>query len=259
MPAAARVRLFCLASAGGSAAVYRTWKRHLPPAIDVEPLELPGRGLRWQEPPRRRVAILVDELAEEVQRRPAGEFALFGHSLGGLLAFELARRLRRTGAPAPAALLVFAARAPHLAPRPGQLHTLDDDALIESLRGFKGTPPELLGNREIMALLLPAVRADFELIETYRYAAEAPLACPIVAFGGVGDRFVLPLHLEPWRAQTDGAFALAMTPGDHFYPNTHPSQFLRLLVEQLAHVAGAPAAAAAPRRPAGDAAEPSSV
>jgi len=249
----ALMRLFCFPYAGGGIAVFRGWDRMLPPEVEVCAVELPGRGRRMRERPYRRLAALVEEvtwLLEPYLDRP---FALFGHSMGALIAFETVRALRRTGAPMPVRLLVSGAGVPQNWRRRRALHGLSDAALVEALRDLEGTPSGILASQELLDLLLPIVRADFELIETHVYGPEPPLECPITAFGGVSDRFVGRASLESWREQTTGEFVLRMLPGGHFFLGRQGVFLPTLCASLLPMVTHAAASvAAAPCGPWGD-------
>jgi medium-chain acyl-[acyl-carrier-protein] hydrolase len=208
--------LVCLAHAGGAASAFARWPAMLPPWIDVLAVQLPGRGARLNEPSRRQLEPLLDELGPELARRSSGPVALFGHSLGALLAFELARWLRRGGLAAPTRLLLAACRAPQRIDRERRLHQANDDQLLAELRRLGGTPEEVLRQPELMSLTLPALRADLEILERYQLRDEPPLACPLTVFGGEADR-IPPDDLEAWRAHTTAPFARLTLPGGHFF------------------------------------------
>jgi medium-chain acyl-[acyl-carrier-protein] hydrolase len=144
-------------------------------------------------------------------------FAFFGHSMGALIAFELARELARRGRPGPLHLFVSGRRAPQVPDREEPLHRLPDPEFVVRLRELNGTPEEVLANGELMQLLLPLLRADFAVHETYEYRPGEPLAVPISALGGIADPEVRRDDLEAWRPETRGAFRLRMLPGDHFF------------------------------------------
>ena len=213
----AELRLFCLPYAGGSAVAFQSWKRLAPRQIEVHPLELPGRGTRGREAPLRRLAPLVRELANTVEASLDRPYALFGHSLGGLVAFELARDLRARGCPAPEHLFVSATAAPGTPRTWPLIHCAPDAAVKQELRVLGGTPPELLDNDELMELVLPVLRADFSVIETYEYREEPPLAVPITVFGGRSDPVVTPASLAGWRQHSSAACRLRLFPGGHFF------------------------------------------
>lgn len=212
-------RLFCFPYVGGAASVFRRWPQRFGEALEILALQLPGRENRMSEPPftdmHDVVARVADEIAPMLAAKP---FAFFGHSMGGVLAFELVRELRRRGLPLPSRLFVSGSSAPQVAdfadpPR----HTMPDDELVVELRRLGGTPEEFLADEELLAILLPTLRADFSLFDTYRYPEGEPLPVPISVFGGLED-FALPEEkLEGWRLQTTAAVTMKMFPGDHFF------------------------------------------
>lgn len=229
---AARLTLFCLPFAGGGAGVYREWQDLLPAGVEVCPVHLPGREARFTEPAIDDVDALVEPLLEGVVPHLDGPFALFGHSMGGIIAFELADRLRRRGL-APAWFFASGARAPHRQSRGELRHTLPDEEFLASVRKLNGTPPELLANPEMIELMLPTLRKDFHLVETYRYRPRPPLACPVVAVGGQDDPDVSWEDVEAWREQAAGRFEAHLLPGDHFFINSSRGELLRLVGERL--------------------------
>jgi surfactin synthase thioesterase subunit len=235
------VRLFCLPHAGGGSSTFRRWSEEVPPGVEVCPVQLPGREGRLTEAPFTDVEPLVASLAEAIGPYLDRPFALFGHSMGGVIGFELARHLERVGQPGPAHLFVSASRAPQLPRRREPIHALPDAAFIDAVRRMAGTPERVLQHAELVQLVLPALRADFELVETYRYREGAPLAGPISAFGGVGDDLVRRSELAGWAEQTGGPFGLRMLPGNHFFladPVARPA-LIQALARELAPLAGA--------------------
>lgn len=211
------MRLFCLPYAGGSARVFQDWAADLPDSVDLRTLELPGRGLRLTERPLDRLEAVVEDLMGTVLRDSDLPVAIFGYSYGALLGFELAWRLERIHGIRPAALLVAAARAP-IWPRPlTRLGGLPDAELIDGLRVMNGTPHELLAHRELMQIMLPVVRADFNVAEHYQYRPGPLPSCPITAFCGSADPVVSREAMEAWAECTLSGFALHELPGDHFF------------------------------------------
>lgn len=227
----ARLRLFCFPYAGAGALIFRNWSESLPTDVEVCPVQLPGRGTRLTERPFTQLSPLVEALAQALVPLVDRPFAFFGHSLGALISFELARRVRRRYGVHPVHLFVSAGRAPQIAHRGPLIHTLPEKEFLAELRGLNGTPSELLDHKELMEIMLPLLRADFALYETYVYSTEPPLNCPISAFGGLQDRRVIDSDLEAWRAQTSFSFSLLMFPSDHFFLNQ--PLLLRVLSKEL--------------------------
>jgi medium-chain acyl-[acyl-carrier-protein] hydrolase len=234
----ASLRLFCFSYAGGTSGIFRLWPEHLPPSVELGAVELPGRGPRLREAAYSRLPDLVAAVAEALRPCFDKPFAFFGHSMGTLVSFELTRYLRRWYGLEPVHLFVSAGRAPQLPDPNRPIHTLPDSAFLEELRHLNGTPAAVLDNAEMMGLLLPSLKADFAVCETYIYAVEPPLSCSITAFGGLQDRVVSRDDLKAWRDQTRASFALRMLPGDHFFLHTARSLLLRTLSEELVQSAG---------------------
>lgn len=234
-----RLRLFCLPYAGGAASIYRPWLDALPPEVDLCPLQLPGRGSRFREAPFRRAVDLVPVAADALRPQLDMPFALFGHSMGALLAFELTRELRRRGWPAPVLLAVSGRRAPQRPdPDPPVAHLPDRDFVNEMRARYDGIPGEVLADQELLSLVLPVLRADVLVLETHAYSDEPPLDCPISCFGGEQDRQVRIEDLEAWQEQTRGPFMLRTFPGSHFFLDSARPVVLRALREDLARWAG---------------------
>ena len=218
LEAEAPARLFCFPHAGSGAAGFYRWKRLLAPRMAVCPVLLPGREARFAEAPATSLQAVVVPLLEELSQALDRPYALFGHSMGSLLAYECARGLPRTGPHAPAVLFASGRNAPNALPGHDRLHALGDAALTETLRERYGTHGAgLLDDPELRALFLPTVRADLQVVETYRHEAGHPLQCPVQAFAGSADASVSKNGLEAWAAVTTGAFGAQRLPGDHFF------------------------------------------
>ncbi|WP_329585418.1 alpha/beta fold hydrolase [Kitasatospora sp. NBC_01250] len=230
----ARIRLLCLPGAGAAAAMYRSWGELLPSEVEVCAVQLPGRGGRLREPLYTLMDPLAEDLAEAVLAEPALPTVIFGHSLGSVIGFELADRLRDSAGHAPLALVAAGHRAPRLGSAALPYHRLGDRELAEIMVALGGTPEEVLARPEVLRLALPSIRADFELDFTYRYRERPALSIPISVYGGLADTTVAESELDAWRSHTSGAFSLRMLPGDHFFP-TGPSgpELLGLLTADL--------------------------
>jgi surfactin synthase thioesterase subunit len=230
-----RLQLVCFSYAGGSASTYRTWANDLPADVDICAVQLPGRENRLAERPFTRLRDLVEALADALEPNLRAPFTFFGHSMGALVAFELMRELRRRGGPQPVHLFVSACRAPQLPDPDPPIHLLPEPALLEELRRLDGTPGHVFENPELRSLVLPTLRADFSVCETYVHEPDEPLAISISAFGGAADNEVSHEQLEGWRAQTSASFALRIFPGKHFYfVGDARTTFLSALSQDLA-------------------------
>jgi medium-chain acyl-[acyl-carrier-protein] hydrolase len=231
----ARLRLFCFPYAGGGTVIYRPWAAGLPETIELWCVRLPGRESFRMSPPFARVGALVEALTPAILPYLDAPFAFFGHSMGGLISFELIHTLRRAHAPAPVRFFVSAHHAPQLPDRTPPLHHLPDAELLTQLRRLNGTPEAVLQDRELMQLFLPVLRADFAVCETYTYTPRTPLTCPISAFGGSQDPRVSHDEMAAWRAQTHSAFIHRTLPGDHFFLHSAQTQLLQAIVQDLTH------------------------
>jgi medium-chain acyl-[acyl-carrier-protein] hydrolase len=227
-------RLFIFPYAGGSPPAFWKWATEFPDNIEAWITHYPGRGSRFNEPPIRRIDILVERLYQAIRPFLNKPFVFFGYSLGGLIAFELTRILQQNDLPQPIILFVSACSAPqHPDPNP-LLHTLPDAELLKALEKFNGIPVEVLENRELIELLLPTLRADFETVEKYNYIPKEPLLnCPIIAFGGENDPRVSREYLEAWAVQTRSTFKAKYFPGNHFFINDKRNAIMRSIVDEI--------------------------
>lgn len=224
-------RLFCFSYAGGSAANYRAWHSELAPSIEVCAVQLPGRGARFGEAPMTNLAAIVQAAAVAIARQDDGvPFYFLGHSLGGLLAFEVARYCQEHGSPMPGHLFVAGCAAPQMRGPSSNLHTLSDQDFIAALRDYGGTAPEVLASQELMQLLLPMMRADFGLAEEYAYQAAPKLAIPITVMVGTADDLVSPAQAKTWGLETNEGFNIEWFDGNHFFVDVH-----RRPIQQIVH------------------------
>jgi medium-chain acyl-[acyl-carrier-protein] hydrolase len=230
------VRLFCFAHAGGGAAFFFPWREALAPGVDVRPILLPGRESRVREPPARQVEELLEPLCVALAGYLDLPYALFGHSTGAVVAYEAARRLTATASRPPALLIVSGRRAPGLPNSRRCFSELPDAELRRALRDLNGTPDALLEHPELLAAMLPTLRADLELNERYRPLAGERLECPVFGYLGAADRHVGHAEVVAWQRTTTGRFRARCFEGDHFYLKGTPPHFLHALAADLADV-----------------------
>lgn len=226
------VRLFCFHHAGGSASIYREWSELLPGFIEPVAVQLPGRAGRLWERPFATMAPLVDALVDALWPMLDRPFACYGLSMGAKVCWALTHRLRELAMPMPIALYLAGAAAPEW--REGRTDwELHPEALIAYLREMGGTPPQIFEEPELLAVLLPTLRADLTLVDNFRFHPATPLAVPIRAFAGVDDVEGSAERMHGWRAQTTEWFALDTVPGGHFFDATGERQVIRTITEDL--------------------------
>jgi medium-chain acyl-[acyl-carrier-protein] hydrolase len=232
----ARLRLFCFHHAGGSASVFRSWFNVAPRDVEICPVQLAGRESRFLEKPVESLSTLIPLLEENLLLYLNRPFAFFGHSMGAMVCFELARALRRDHGLEPGHLFL-SAFAELQQPRLPSLHQLPDPQFVEQFQQrFQGLPDEVLADKELLAYYLPTLRADFTLVETYRYCADEPFACPITVMGGLQDSIVKRSSLVAWRQHTSNLFLLRMFPGGHLYIQSAQESLLAYIAQALAKV-----------------------
>ena len=224
----ATLRLFGFPHGGGGPQAFREWSRQLPEHIELHALSLPGRGSRLHEPLMTSVDALMPELLRALPDFLDKPFVFFGHSMGAIIAFELTRRLQQEGYPLPLRLFVSAHKAPHTAHGDAPMHLLSDTELVALLRRLGLVPEAALESPELIDLILPPLKADYQLSETYRWSADAPLSVPITAMGGRLDTLAAESDLQRWSECAEG-FDLQMFDGDHFYTQSQQDEVLHAL------------------------------
>lgn len=239
---AARARLFCFPYAGGGASVFRQWAAFFPREIEVCGIQLPGRETRLNEQAHLRMEPLLEELSAALPPLLDRPFAFFGHSMGALVAFALAQRLRRDHGLLPLQLYLAAYRAPHLPTPHIKIYHLPTEVFKVVLRA-DGIAEAILQNDELMQVMLPTLRADLELCDTYEHAETAPIACPLAIFGGTEDVRVRVEDLNVWSRHTSAECSVTMLPGSHFFLHSAQDQLVRLIAEHLSERATAGTAA----------------
>lgn len=225
-------RLVCFPHAGGSASYFHPLSASLAPKIDVLVAQYPGRQDRRAEPPIDNIPELADTILARAGAWFEGAPALYGHSMGAMLAFEIARRLERDRGMSPAALVVSGQRAPSV-PREGHVHLLDDDGIVAQMRVLGGTDTSLLADRELRELILPAVRSDYKAIKSYQYESGPPLRCPVVVMTGDADPMVSPEEADPWREHTEARCSYHRFQGGHFFIAEHPAEVTSIIADAV--------------------------
>lgn len=230
---ASTVTLLCLPCAGASATMYLRWRRALPAWLRVVPVELPGRGERYAQAYAADLDTLAAQLCDRHESDLQGRFVLFGHSMGALLAYRMASRLRRQGRRLPELLVASASPAPALRD-PARFDGLDnDDALIADMRKQGGTPEAVFADDELLRLALDTLAADYRLCKSHRYAAQPPLPVPIAVFAGREDD-ITPLQVSGWGAETSRGHTEAWFDGGHFFIRHQELAVLAVLRDLLA-------------------------
>lgn len=232
----ARLRLFCFPYAGSGVMIYHNWAEQLPSDVEVYLARLPGREGRLREAPLTQLTPLVHLISAEIRPLLNKPFAFFGHSMGAVISFELARLLRRESGLQVEHLFLSGRRAPQLPRDEPMTFDLPDAEFIEAIRTLNGTPTEVLQHPELMNLMLPLLRADFEVCQTYSFEPGAPLTCGMTIFGGLQDTDVPRESLVAWSEQTTGACSVRMFPGDHFFLHSSQALLLRVLNRELQNV-----------------------
>lgn len=234
-----RLRLFCFANAGGATAQFRTWHQALPEGIEVCPVQLPGQGSRFREEPYTRLQPLAEKLADVLGPYLDVQVAFWGYSMGALVSFALAHELKRCGSRGPEHLFIAARSAPHVPPLVSPIHHLAEPLFISEVqRRYNGIPEAILQERELLTLLLPVLRANFEMIETYTFPGDILLDMPVVAFGGLQDPTVNSQQIAAWGGLTSAAFRYFMFPGDHFFLQSHLPAILQIVTRVLTPLLG---------------------
>jgi len=231
-------RLFCLPFAGGGAAGYRTWHRTLPEDVDVVAIQLPGRDAHRRVRPLDRIADMVQAARPVVEAEADLPYAIFGHSMGALVAYELTVALERDGESPPSHLFVSARRPPDEQHEARPIHRLPDEQFLDELQGRYGGVPDVIRQEpDLLALLLPTLRADVAAIETYSPLTDRTIACPVRVYGGADDRHPRPEQLSGWQRFAGRPVSLQLFPGDHFFLAAQQAALTADLAAQWAAVA----------------------
>ncbi len=213
------IRLFCFPHAGGGASAFHSWEANLPETVQVCAVQLPGRETRLSEPRYTEFNDVLSVIQAELQAWLDLPYAVFGHSMGALLAFDWVRRIQSSGGRQPEFVYLSGRSAPESSLDTDMLHQLPDDEFIEKLSTrYQGIPREVIEEPELRSVFLPTLRADVSIVESYRFHPGPPLDCPLTVCAGVEDATVAYSDLVRWKRQTTGPFAASLHPGGHFYP-----------------------------------------
>ena len=226
----AQLKLVCLPFAGGGSNSFRNWVQFLPKQIELLAVEIPGRGQRLREPLRTRMHELVPDITSSLSKELDRPYALFGHSMGTLLGIELSHHLRAEYQQEATHLFFSGRGAPQLPSKEKSIHHLPEDEFITQIRNYNGTPKEVLDHEDLMELMVPILRADFEVCETYSYNDHPKLSCPLSVYGGLQDSAA---PREAWAELTEGPFNLRMFPGDHFFVLSNTQTLLSSILRDL--------------------------
>jgi medium-chain acyl-[acyl-carrier-protein] hydrolase len=230
-------RLICFAYAGAGTVAFQSWAMALQAEVEVCAVRLPGRERLIREAPFQRLAPLIEWAVEVLGSRLTLPYVLFGHSFGALIAFEFARELRRRGLPAPQSLLVSGHGAPQLPRREPPIAGLSDAEFIARIEEIEGTVTEVFAHPELRELILPALRADFSVLENYTFLPEAPFEFPLRAYSGAQDPLVPTKDLALWAGLTRASFSTRVFPGNHNYLEVQREALLGEISDELASVA----------------------
>ena len=227
-------RLFCFPPAGGSASYFRTWKNKLTTKSNLFAIQLPGREKRTSESFFMNIEEIVDSIHKDILIYLDKPYVFFGHSLGALISFEVVRRLAYNKLPQPKFLILSGRAAPHLKlENIDKISCLKDESFINKIDSFGGIPQELKANKDFLELILPRLRADFRIAETYNYQNALPIESDIIRLCGEQDKYVVKSNIDEWGKHTTGKLFKYMFPGGHFFINSFSSDIVNIVNEAL--------------------------
>ncbi|PHM65912.1 pyochelin biosynthetic protein PchC [Xenorhabdus stockiae] len=227
-----RLRIFCFPYAGGSAKTYHDWAKYFTDDIEIVAVQPPGRTTRIDEAPYEDLQLLIDELMAHTEFITTIPYAFIGHSLGSRVAFELACKLQSCGYPVPVHLFASGCTAPHLRHNYPVTHDLPHDEFICVLREMNGTTDEALSNRELMDFLLPLLRADFKMAETYLIKRRL-LKSPITVLSGDADPDIKPIELHAWSELSSEGVTVQYVQGGHFFIDENKEKVIEVVLASL--------------------------
>jgi medium-chain acyl-[acyl-carrier-protein] hydrolase len=210
-------RLYCLPHAGGTARIFHPWRKLLRTDIEIRTLEYPGHGSRLGEPLLGTIEEMARSAADQLTQDQGVPYALFGHSMGSLVAFETCRVLASRGAAMPSLLIACGHNGPRVLRAAPPVHNSSHDTFVAHLRTLGATPPDVFNTPDLLELMLPILRSDFRACETYSAAERPPIPLPIAVYGGLGDKDTSRNALLAWQEETSGPCVVRMFPGGHFF------------------------------------------
>lgn len=225
----AAIRLFCFHHSGGGASAYYSWVEHLSPHIEMIAIQLPGREDRFAETLTNNLKDILNALNEGFYLYKDKPFFVFGHSFGGLIAFEFIKSIYQHYSFYPRHIIISATKAPHLPFRMKHLSLLDNKTLKEELKAYNGIDEGILSNDELLELFLPIIRSDFSIYENYDYSNSNPFPCDILALSGEHDQTVMQEEILAWSTYTTGKFEHLSFPGEHFFIKDHRKNILKII------------------------------
>lgn len=232
-----QARVICFPFAGAGAVAFQPWAKHFKDTnIDFLGVSIPGRENLIKEKFETSIERLCEKLLPNIVEISDKPYVFLGHSLGGLIAFELCRLLRRDGHSLPIHLFVSAVRSPNMLNPNTLMHTLSDQQLIKEIGEYGGTPNEILSNPRLLSMILPTLKADFKLFESYEYKEGSPMNIPITALSGIADRIARPEYMHNWKYQTNSEFDQIEYPGNHFFLQNNQHKIIPLLTQALSNI-----------------------
>ncbi|MBC2578803.1 thioesterase II family protein [Clostridium sp. DJ247] len=224
-----KVKLFCIPHAGGSAAVYSKWKKYINPSIEICPIELAGRGKRFNENLYNNINEIVEDIYEIIKNNLQTDYAFFGHSMGSLIAYELTYHIMKLKNKSPKHIFFSGKKAPHIMYKNRLIHTLSDIEFKNRILEFSGTPKEVFENRDMLNIFAPILRADLGIFETYKYVEKhCKLDCNITIINGKNDDLTIN-DISGWKQHTSKSCSIYLFNGGHFYLNENLEALISII------------------------------
>lgn len=230
-----KIKLFCLPYGGGSAVIFKDWKKYIHPSIELHAIELTGRGSRYGTPFYKSMDEAVSDICNMISKDvDSCRYAIFGHSMGSMLSYELAHKLKSLKHPAPLHIFFSGKRPPHIERRNKNIHLLPDEEFMAEIMELGGTPNELLTDKELWEIYIPILKADFKIIETYRHVEkDEKLDCNITILWGKQDHIGMISEVYEWRSYTDQGCKIHLFDGGHFFIKEFMCDVVSIINTQL--------------------------